>query len=321
MSAGRTPVVVAVMGPTASGKTGLGIKLAQILDGEVISVDSSLVYRGMDIGTAKPTLAERAGVPHHLIDLIDPREAFSTGQFREQATDLIRAIAERQRLPLLVGGTMLYFNALFHGLADLPEADPALRREIDAEAERFGWQHLHAQLEAVDPAAARRIHPNDPQRIQRALEVYRLTGQPLTALWERRSGAPLPFRVIRVVVAPADRDSLHERIRVRFLRMLELGLIGEVEHLFQRGDLDESLPAIRAVGYRQIWSLLKGECSHAEMIERAVAATRQFAKRQYTWLRREREALAFVSEDPLLENRVVSELRALLGGQGSPAET
>lgn len=316
MSAGKPPVAVALMGPTASGKTHLGIQLAQRFGAEIISVDSSLVYRGMDIGTAKPSLEERAGVPHHLIDIIDPRDAFSTGQFREQAGCLIREIAQRGRLPLLVGGTMLYFNALFHGLAELPVADPAVRRTIDAEAARFGWGHLHAQLQAVDPAAARRIHPNDPQRIQRALEVFRITGRPLTALWEEAAAAPPPCRVIRLIVAPADRERLHERIRVRFLDMLDRGLIAEVEALFQRGDLDESLPAIRAVGYRQIWSLLKGECDRAAMIDRAVAATRQFAKRQYTWLRREREALTFVSEDPLLDGRVERELSDRLHGGG-----
>ena len=309
------PVVVAVMGPTASGKTGLGIRLAQFFDGEVISVDSSLVYRGMDIGTAKPTLDERAGVPHHLIDIIDPREAYSTGQFRDQTLSLIQDIAQRGRLPLLVGGTMLYFNALFQGLADLPEADPAVRRAIDDEAERFGWHHLHAQLQVVDPAAARRIHPNDPQRIQRALEVYRLTGHSLTALWARAATQPLPFRVIRLIVAPSDRERLHERIRSRFLDMLDRGLVAEVEALFRRGDLDESRPAIRAVGYRQIWSLLQGECDHAEMVERAVVATRQFAKRQYTWLRREHEALSFVSEDPELDDRVMSALLPRLRAQ------
>jgi tRNA dimethylallyltransferase len=298
-------VVVALMGPTASGKTRLGIQLAQAFGGEIISVDSSLVYRGMDIGTAKPTLQERAGVAHHLIDIIDPREVFSTGQFREQALCLIEEISRRGRLPLLVGGTMLYFKSLFSGLADLPEADPEMRRQIDREAERFGWGYLHDQLQSVDPAAARRIHPNDPQRIQRALEVYRLTGQSLSALWETSAAAPPALDVIRLIVAPADRSQLHARIRARFLEMLERGLMAEAEALFRRGDLDESRPALRAVGYRQLGSFLKGECDRETMIDRAVAATRQFAKRQYTWLRREREALSFVSEAPDLHETVV----------------
>jgi tRNA dimethylallyltransferase len=296
------------MGPTASGKSGLGIRIAQRFGGEIVSVDSSLVYRGMDIGTAKPTREERAVVRHHLIDILDPAEAFSTGQFREQALALIRDVAGRGHVPLLVGGTMLYFKGLLSGLAELPAADPELRREIDEEAARFGWHYLHAQLQHVDPAAARRIHPNDPQRIQRALEVYRLTGQPLTALWEQAASAPLPFTLVKIIVAPSERELLHERIRIRFMQMLELGLIDEVQTLFRRGDLDESLPSIRAVGYRQVWSLLRGECCHDEMVERAVAATRQLAKRQFTWLRRERDALCFFNEQPDLDTQVMDAL-------------
>jgi tRNA dimethylallyltransferase len=296
------------MGPTASGKSGLGIRIAQRFGGEIVSVDSSLVYRGMDIGTAKPTREERAEVRHHLIDILDPAEAFSTGQFREQALALIRDVAGRGHVPLLVGGTMLYFKGLLSGLAELPAADPELRREIDEEAARFGWHYLHAQLQHVDPAAARRIHPNDPQRIQRALEVYRLTGQPLTALWEQAASAPLPFTLVKIIVAPSERELLHERIRIRFMQMLELGLIDEVQTLFRRGDLDESLPSIRAVGYRQVWSLLRGECCHDEMVERAVAATRQLAKRQFTWLRRERDALCFFSEQRDLDTQVMDAL-------------
>jgi tRNA dimethylallyltransferase len=285
------------MGPTASGKTRLAVQLAHVLNGEIISVDSALVYRGMDIGTAKPGMAEREGVPHHLIDLIDPAEAFSTGQFRAMALGLMQAITARGKLPILAGGTMLYFNALFHGLAELPAADEAVRRDIDAEAERFGWAKLHEDLAQVDPQAAARIHPNDPQRIQRALEVYRLAGVSLSELCERGSHAAPPFDILRLVVAPTDREALHGLIRQRFLAMLEQGLMDEVLGLFDRGDLHPGLPSIRAVGYRQVWAYLQGEYDYPQMVERGVIATRQFAKRQYTWLRREAEACHFVSED------------------------
>jgi len=290
------PPAVALMGPTASGKTRLAIQLAQALGGEVISVDSALVYRGMDIGTAKPSLEERQGVPHHLIDILDPAEAFSTGQFRAKALELMQDITRRGRLPILAGGTMLYFNALFHGLAELPAADESLRRQIDAEAARLGWAGLHEELARVDPAAAARIHPNDPQRIQRALEVYRLSGVPITELCAQGRSAPPPFNILRLVVAPADRQTLHGLIRKRFLFMLEQGLVDEVRALHGRGDLHPELPSIRAVGYRQVWAYLSGETGYEEMVERGVIATRQFAKRQYTWLRREEGAVLLVSE-------------------------
>ena len=291
------PPAIALMGPTASGKTRLAIRLAQALDGEVVSVDSVLVYRGMDIGTAKPSLEERQGVPHHLIDILDPAAAFSTGQFRQQALERMADISARGRLPILAGGTMLYFNALFHGLAELPLADEALRRQIDAEAARMGWAMLHGELARVDPQAAARIHPNDPQRIQRALEVYRLTGVPLSEWFDRGRSAPPPFNILRLIVAPSDRDALHGLIRQRFLDMLERGLVEEVRVLFGRGDLHAELPSIRAVGYRQVWAYLQGDWTYDEMVERGVIATRQFAKRQYTWLRREEVASRFVSED------------------------
>lgn len=315
---GRPPVV-ALMGPTASGKTALGVQLARALNGEIISVDSSLVYRGMDIGTAKPSIEERAGVPHHLIDILDPSETFSTGQFRTRALQLIAEISARGRLPLLVGGTMLYFNALLHGLADLPKADPEVRRQIDREAERSGWATLHRELAAVDPAAARRIHPNDPQRIQRALEVYRLTGMALTDLCALGRSEPLPFRVVTLIVAPSERPLLHRRIHQRFMQMLSQGFIDEVELLFGRGDLDETLPSIRAVGYRQVWAYLKGECDRETMIERSIAATRQFAKRQYTWLRREQHALRLLSEDDASFERALGHVDSLLAGEPVPS--
>lgn len=295
------------MGPTASGKTRLAIALAQALNGEIISVDSALVYRAMDIGTAKPTLEERNGVPHHLIDVLDPSETYSTGQFRQDAMALMGAITRRGRVPILAGGTMLYFNGLYHGLASLPSADPAIRAEIDNEARQRGWDHLHAELAAVDPIAAARIHPNDPQRIQRALEVYRITGIPLSALLAVAQ-PPLPYRLRKLVLAPADREALHARIRARFLDMIEHGLIDEVRALCERGDLHAELPAMRAVGYRQVWAYLEGEYGKEELVERGVIATRQFAKRQMTWLRRETDAARYETEDPRLQDRILRDI-------------
>ncbi|MBS1211460.1 MAG: tRNA delta(2)-isopentenylpyrophosphate transferase [Proteobacteria bacterium] len=308
MKAKGLPRALAIMGPTASGKTALAIELCLALDGEVISVDSGLVYRGMDIGTAKPSLEDRQGIPHHLIDILDPSEAFSTGQFRSQALALMDAVVARGRLPVLVGGTMLYFNALFNGLAELPSADPEIRRELDEEAARRGWHRLHEDLAKVDPEAAARIHPNDPQRIQRALEVYRIAGISLTELCRRGESPAPPFEIDRMIVAPSSREVLHERIAQRFRAMLAAGLIEEVERLFHRGDLDETLPSIRAVGYRQVWSYLKGENGYDEMIQRGVTATRQFAKRQYTWLRRQTAARSYVSEDDALASRMLKDL-------------
>jgi tRNA dimethylallyltransferase len=304
------PVAVTLMGPTASGKTRIAIELAQALNGEVISVDSGLVYRGMDIGSAKPSLEERTGVPHHLIDILDPAEAYSTGRFRDQALALVEQIAARGRLPILAGGTMLYFNALFHGLAKLPEANTEVRRQIDEEASVHGWHRMHDELANIDPVSARRIHPNDPQRIQRALEVYRVSGRTLTELWAENESEALSCRFIRLVVSPADRELLHERIALRFNAMLEAGLVEEVGRLFERGDLDESMPSLRAVGYRQVWSYLKGEWDYATMTEKAITATRQFAKRQYTWLRREQSARHYLSESPTVIEEMLRDIRA-----------
>ncbi len=315
MTVSGRPWVVAVMGPTASGKTALGVALAQALDGEIISVDSSLVYRGMDIGTAKPTEAERGGIPHHLIDILDPREPFSTGQFRSRALDLIDEITARGRVPLLVGGTMLYFNALLRGLSELPPADREVRRQIDSEAEIHGWAEMHRRLSQADPAAARRIHPNDPQRIQRALEVHRLTGTPLTDLCQQTPQCDAPFHATRLVLSPADRGVLHERIARRFHEMLRQGLVEEVERLYRRGDLDESLPAIRAVGYRQVWAYLQGDYDRDTMVERAIVATRQFAKRQLTWLRREQDAAWLDSTADRLLDRALACVRACRPGE------
>ena len=296
------------MGPTASGKTALAIRLAQELGGEIISVDSALVYRGMDIGTAKPSPDERGGIPHHLIDILDPLEAYSTGQFQKDAEALMIAIRARGHIPILAGGTMLYFHGLSHGLATLPPANSFVREAIAEEAQRRGWEALHQDLEKIDPVAAARIHPRDPQRIQRALEVFRLTGTPMTTLIEKtqkKSDDPL----LKLVLRTGDREELHQRIERRFMAMLEQGLIEEVARLFDRGDLHADLPALRAVGYRQVWSYLEGDCSRDAMIERAVIATRQFAKRQMTWLQKETEAQVLFSEDPQLLGRALSTIR------------
>ncbi|MDT4288174.1 tRNA (adenosine(37)-N6)-dimethylallyltransferase MiaA [Methylomonas sp. MO1] len=284
------PTAILLMGPTASGKTALGVAMAQALNAEIISVDSALVYKGMDIGTAKPTLAERAGVPHHLIDILDPREAFSTGQFRNRALELMADITERGKLPLLVGGTMLYFSALTQGLAQLPEADPEIRQRLDQELQDLGKEVLHARLAQVDPQAAARIHVNDPQRIQRALEVYEISGRPLSSFFDADQQAEHPFRFIKLIVAPEQRSTLHAKIAERFDQMLTLGFLDEVQALWQRGDLDESMPSIRCVGYRQAWSYLSGEYDLTTMRDKAIIATRQLAKRQFTWLRKEQDA-------------------------------
>ena len=296
------------MGPTASGKTALAIRLAQELGGEIISVDSALVYRGMDIGTAKPSPDERGGIPHHLIDILDPLEPYSTGQFQKDAEALMIAIRARGHIPILAGGTMLYFHGLSHGLATLPPANSFVREAIAEEAQRRGWEALHQDLEKIDPVAAARIHPRDPQRIQRALEVFRLTGTPMTTLIEKtQKKSDGPF--LKLVLRPGDREELHQRIERRFMAMLEQGLIEEVARLFDRGDLHADLPALRAVGYRQVWSYLEGDCSRDAMIERAVIATRQFAKRQMTWLQKETEAQVLFSEDPQLLGRALSTIR------------
>lgn len=311
---GHPTLAIALMGPTASGKTRLAIQLAQALNGEIISVDSALVYRGMDIGTAKPNIEEREGVPHHLIDILDPADAYSTGQFRQQALELIAEVAGRGCLPILAGGTMLYFNALFNGLSELPPACEATRQQIDAEAASRGWTALHDELARADPKSAGRIHPNDPQRIQRALEVFRLTGVPLSELCERGRSEPPLAQIVKLIVAPSNRQVLHELIRKRFLSMLDRGLVEEVRALYERGDLHENLPSIRAVGYRQVWAYLRGEMDHSHMVERGIIATRQFAKRQFTWLRREEAAFRFASEDQnLLENVLNNALKAFIG--------
>jgi tRNA dimethylallyltransferase len=301
--------VIGIMGPTASGKSALAMQLARRLNGEIISVDSALVYKGMDIGTAKPGLADRAEIPHHLIDIIDPVESFSTGAFRNQALSLIDQIHAHGKLPILVGGTMLYFNALTQGLAQLPVADEAVRNRLDKDCRELGKEEMHRRLGLIDPAAAQRIHPNDPQRVQRALEVYELTGTPISELIKAGQTNSFPFKMAKIIVAPNDRKLLHQMIAQRFMQMLDQGFIDEVQGLLNRGDLNEKLPSIRAVGYRQMWSYLKGEYDYATMVEKGIAATRQLAKRQFTWLRRESDAQWFESAEGKLVEQVLQHLR------------
>ena len=280
----RRPVRwLGLAGPTASGKTAAALALAEVLPVEIVSVDSALVYRGMDIGTAKPTREERSRVPHHLIDILDPREAYSAAQFATDAQRLIADISARGRLPLLVGGTMLYFKALYEGLDAMPAADPAVRPAIDAEAAERGWPALHAQLAQIDPVTAARLAPNDAQRIQRALEVWRSSGRALSSF--HRGDKTPPARQPLVALEPGDRAWLHERIAQRFDAMLEAGFVDEVRALRGRGDLHPGLPSMRCVGYRQTWEALDAELPERELRERGIAATRQHAKRQLTWLR------------------------------------
>ncbi|WP_419227717.1 tRNA (adenosine(37)-N6)-dimethylallyltransferase MiaA [Alteromonas marina] len=272
------------MGPTASGKTGLALEIAAQVDSEIISVDSALVYKGMDIGTAKPTLEERAGVAHHLIDIIDPVETYSVSQFVKDTNALIGEILARGKVPILAGGTMMYFNALINGISPLPKSDENIRDEITKQAQQLGWPKLHDELRGVDPVSGERIHPNDPQRITRALEVFRNTGKTLTH-WQQQEGEKCPYDIAQFAIAPADRAVLHSRIATRFDMMLEQGFEKEVLKLYERSDLHEALPSIRSVGYRQMWQYLDGQLSYAEMREKGIIATRQLAKRQLTWLR------------------------------------
>ncbi|PYY85872.1 tRNA (adenosine(37)-N6)-dimethylallyltransferase MiaA [Pseudomonas sp. TKO26] len=291
----QLPPAIFLMGPTAAGKTDLAIELSKVLPCELISVDSALVYRGMDIGTAKPSRELLAQYPHRLIDILDPAESYSAADFRTDALAAMADITARGKIPLLVGGTMLYYKALLEGLADMPPADLQVRAELEEEAQRLGWQALHDQLAAVDPESAARIHPNDPQRLTRALEVYRVSGLTMTAHRQRQlaqsteagasGGGQLPYTVANLAIAPANRQVLHQRIAQRFTQMLEQGFIDEVVALRSRSDLHAGLPSIRAVGYRQVWDYLDGKLTSAEMQERGIIATRQLAKRQFTWLR------------------------------------
>ena len=298
------PLAVAIMGPTASGKTAAALAIAKERPVEIISVDSALVYRGMDIGTAKPNAEELASAPHHLIDIIDPLDAYSVAQFRADAIRLVAEIQARGRLPLLVGGTMMYFKGLNDGLDDLPTADADVRARLDAEAARIGWPGMHAKLRDVDPVTADRLAPNDAQRINRALEIYELSGKPMSALLARRDKPELPFDLVPFALEPLDRAVLHARIALRFDQMLgkrdDTGIVAEVASLRARGDLTPNLPSMRCVGYRQAWEYLDGSIDRAQLRETGIVATRQLAKRQLTWLRAmpERIVIDCLGPDP-----------------------
>ncbi|GMG85882.1 tRNA (adenosine(37)-N6)-dimethylallyltransferase MiaA [Biformimicrobium ophioploci] len=281
------PKAIFLMGPTASGKTDLAMALYDALPVELISVDSALVYRGLDIGSAKPTAGELARYPHRLIDICDPSESYSAGQFRRDAIAAMHEITGAGRIPLLVGGTMLYFRALLEGMTELPQGDPAIRAELEARAEREGWPALHAELAKVDPESAARLHPNHSARIERALEVYLISGKPMTEWRAEQASAGIgdDYQLVQIAMAPHDRALLHQRIALRFEKMIAAGFLDEVRGLMARGDLHGDLPAIRSVGYRQAWQYLQGEFPLQELVPRAEAATRQLAKRQLTWLR------------------------------------
>jgi tRNA dimethylallyltransferase len=308
-----------LLGPTASGKSRLALQLAERLPLEIVSLDSALVYRGMDIGTAKPSTQERRQVPHHLIDIVAPDEAYSAGRWRDDAVEKITDILSRNKTPLLVGGTMLYYRALVSGLDALPQADPEIRSLIDAEAAQRGWPALHAELEQVDPQSARRIAPNDAQRIQRALEVWRLTGKPLTSL-HGVSKPDLPFDLRAFALVPSSREVLHRKIAQRFDSMLRSGLVDEVKTLGEKYQLTDRTPSMRAVGYRQVRQFLDGEVSEQDMRSQAIAATRQLAKRQLTWLRSFPDLVrldAGGGEDPAVAlELLLDQLPELLGRAG-----
>ena len=310
-----SPIAIFIIGPTATGKTDLALSIYDELASELISVDSALVYRSMDIGTAKPDAETLRQFPHQLIDIIDPAEVYSAGQFRDDALSMMRDSVERQRTPVLVGGTMLYFNTLQKGIAKMPDVDDAVKQAIELEAKTAGLPALHDRLKSVDPVSAERIHQNDPQRIKRALEIYDFTGKTLTHFWEdqRRSeaGFRFPYRRIKIALMPDDRVELRKRIAQRFDIMLQQGFIEEVESLFNRGDLHADMPSIRAVGYRQGWAYLAGDYGYDEMREKAIIATAQLAKRQMTWLRKESEC-NFMEPISLNTQKLLKNLKFLL---------
>lgn len=297
------------MGPTASGKTSLAVELVKHLPLEIISVDSAMVYRGMDIGTAKPGREVLDAAPHHLIDICEPTEAYSAGRFRRDAMVAIEEIRKNNRIPILVGGTGLYFRSLEKGFSDLPATDPALRARLTEMLRAHGSAALHAELTRVDPAAAQRLHPNDAQRIQRALEVFEMTGTAFSVFTGQGRLGPLPGKVVKLALVPPDRRMIRERTRQRFMRMLENGLVDEVRGFFERGDMHEDLTSMRMVGYRQVWSYLAGRSDYSEMQEKAVTATRQLAKRQITWLRREENTTWFDSYRPEIAQELMAFLR------------
>jgi len=302
--------IIFLMGPTGVGKTGAAITLAARLPLEIVSVDSALVYRGLDVGSAKPNPALRRDIPHHLIDICAPTERYSAARFRADALACINGIHARGKIALLVGGTGLYFRALEHGLAPLPPAEAVVRERLAEELREFGNLALHNRLAAVDPGAAARIHPNDPQRLIRALEVFQLTGAPMSQLWDAQQLDALPQPPLKLILLPTERPVLHARIARRFDDMLERGFINEVAGLRARGDLSLDNPALRAVGYRAIWHYLDGQVSFAEMREQGIAASRQLAKRQLTWLRRETQARGFVSDSASLSTDLLAAIAA-----------
>lgn len=315
MPVDHRPLAVFLMGPTASGKTALACALSDHFPLDLISVDSALVYRGLHIGAAKPDAATLARYPHALIDIRDPVQPYSAADFSADAQAAMRRTSEAGRIPLLVGGTGLYFRALQRGLSSLPEADAEVRAQLTEEASTMGWEAMHRRLAELDPAAAARIKPADTQRIQRALEVIALTGQPLSAQQQGGRGQPFPWRVLKLALLPGDRVPLHARIAQRFDGMLKQGLLDEVRTLRQRGDLTADLPAIRAVGYRQAWEHLDGLYSAAELRDRGIFATRQLAKRQITWLRSELDARVLDPERTDLQQRSMGALRLFLGSK------
>jgi tRNA dimethylallyltransferase len=310
-----SPIAIFIMGPTATGKTDLALAIYDELPGEIISVDSALVYRGMDIGSAKPDAQTLQQAPHHLIDIIDPADVYSAGQFRDDALNLMQQCTVNQHVPILVGGTMLYFNSLQKGMADMPAVDSAVKLAIEQEASTRGILAMHDRLRSVDPVSARRIHPNDPQRIKRALEIYDFTGKTLTDYWliqeQNLDKKRFPYQRIKIALMPADRVELRQRISLRLDHMFKQGFIEEVETLFNRDDLHADMPSIRAVGYRQVWSYLAGEYGYDEMRERAIIATAQLAKRQMTWLRKEVDC-NFIEPNAINTQKVLKNLKFLL---------
>lgn len=320
----QQPPAIFLMGPTASGKTGLAVELAQRLPVEIISVDSALVYKGMDIGTAKPDAGTLASAPHFLIDIIEPIEVYSAAQFRADALRLMGEITARGKVPLLVGGTMLYFNALQHGLNNLPEANPSLRAEIDARAEIMGWPAMHAELARIDPRTAARLKPNDSQRIERALEIFQITGRPMSELLQEEERESIPYRLLKIGLLPSDRKILHERIAERFDAMLKHGFLGELEQLrHDHPKLSLEMPSMRCVGYRQAWKYLEGEYDYATMREKATTATRQLAKRQMTWLRAMDDVVVIDCMEPVLAEHleaIIQNFFAILPNLGNPLQ-
>lgn len=306
------PVAVFLMGPTAAGKTGLAVELCERFPMQIISVDSALVYRGMDIGTAKPDTETLLKAPHRLIDICDPAENYSVADFREDALREMKSVTADGKVPLLVGGTMLYFRALEHGLSELPAANQEVRNKLELQGADIGWPAMHEILQQKDPLTASRIHPNDPQRIQRALEVIHISGEPMSELQDKSAGEPLGYRLHKIIVSPEPRSVLHQRIEQRFDQMIKDGFIDEMKSLFARSDLNANLSSMRAVGYRQAWDWLEGNCTFEQMREKSIVATRQLAKRQLTWLRREGASVWYNLQADGAPEEVINALRGFL---------